>query len=743
MKTLKKKWSLYNILLYVMMLLVIVVIIIMIIGVEFVSFFYRTVYSDFLSGNEQYLSAIVNRQEDDLQMIEDIVAQISLSDDVTRFRLEEQPEKSVKLMEHLKRYTTVSQFFDLLWYQYHGDEYIYNYSSSVRTEYFLERGCVLNGTTASELEEQLMISTEKLRIFPEQLHGGNLLNTYISCEEVTIFLQAIPPGYKDTLIFMVPDSYYDRILASDSADCRTNFLFYDGQIIVSRGTAEISAEELRNLLLRNIGDLKDDTTYVQLPIELEENEYLLSIQHASSGLYYGTLQSMDIFHDKVRTEQWGIMLLILMCIILACFVVIFVSRRIMSKVKGLNLLLNETSYYDLNSIENGIQTLVMTQKEYEKESLILKKTRLIRDFVRGDFVKREDAIAAAGEANLNIDYKEFCIVIIRNRELSNEKKVYSVMLGILAEETSVDGYGIHMINNNRNLFVLFGDSREVLEGILDKMMQIERQYCEEYVVAVSNYHTDFSESSKAYLEADTAFDNHLLLDNSKIIRFSDVAQKNYISLLPGNYLQRLRHAIRSSDKTEVELAVTDICKRIGGESASLYAFRSFYNDIIDILLSEWKGNREKLDAFYNVFTLSQCLNVQDFHALMCEVCNMIIDSQAGKKVKKSDIVQEAITYMKANYQDFNLTMNTLAEHLGVSSVTLSVAFKNEMDSRPSDYLSNLRIEKAKELLHSTTMLVKEISWAVGYEDINVFLRWFKKYTGMTPGQYRESCIENN
>lgn len=741
MKTLKKKWSLYNILLYVMMLLVIVVVIIMIIGVRFVSFFYRTVYSDFLSSNEQYLSAIVNRQEDDLQMIEDIVTQISLSEDVTRFRLEEQPEKSVKLKEHLKRYTTVSQFFELLWYQYHGDEYIYNYSSSVSTEYFLENGCVLSETTTVELEEQLMSSVEKLRILPEQSRGGKLLNTYISCSKLTVFLRAIPPDYKDTLIFMVPDSYYDKLLAAESADCRMNFLYYDGQIIVSRGTAEISAEELRNLLLRNIGDLEDDATYVQLPIELEENEYLLSIQKENSGMYYGTLQSMDIFHDKVRTEQWGIVLLILMCIILACFVVIFVSRRIMSKVKGLNLLLNETSYYDLNSIENGIQTLVMTQKESEKESLTLKKTRLIRNFVRGDFVKREDAIASAGEAQLNIDYEKFCIVILRNRELSNENKVYSMMLGILEEEARVDGYGIHMINNNRNLFVLFGNSQENLEDILDKMMEIERQYCEEYVVAVSNFHTDFSESSKAYLEADTAFDNHLLMDNSKIIRFSDVAQKDYISLIPGNYLQRLRHAIRYSDKIEVELAVTDICKRIGRENASLYAFRTFYNDIIDILLSEWKGNREKLDNFYNVFTLSQCLNIQDFHDLMCEVCNVIIDSQAGKKVKKSDIVQEAITYMKANYQDSNLTMNTLAEHLGVSSVTLSVEFKNEMDSRPSDYLSSLRIENAKELLHSTAMLVKEISLAVGYEDINVFLRWFKKYTGMTPGQYRESSIE--
>ena len=63
-------------------------------------------------------------------------------------------------------------------------------------------------------------------------------------------------------------------------------------------------------------------------------------------------------------------------------------------------------------------------------------------------------------------------------------------------------------------------------------------------------------------------------------------------------------------------------------------------------------------------------------------------------------------------------------------------FKNEMDMRPSDYLANLRMEKAKELLRTSNMLVREISQAVGYEDDRVFLRRFKNYTGMTPGQYR-------
>ena len=70
---------------------------------------------------------------------------------------------------------------------------------------------------------------------------------------------------------------------------------------------------------------------------------------------------------------------------------------------------------------------------------------------------------------------------------------------------------------------------------------------------------------------------------------------------------------------------------------------------------------------------------------------------------------------------------------------LSIEFKSEMEVKPSEYLANLRMEKSKELLRNTDMLVKDISVAVGYEDVVSFVRRFKKYAGMTPGQYREGA----
>ena len=64
-----------------------------------------------------------------------------------------------------------------------------------------------------------------------------------------------------------------------------------------------------------------------------------------------------------------------------------------------------------------------------------------------------------------------------------------------------------------------------------------------------------------------------------------------------------------------------------------------------------------------------------------------------------------------------------------------------MGISPSDYLTSIRMEKAKELLRTTAMKIREISAAVGYDDDHVFTRRFKVYTGRTPSQYRAERSE--
>ncbi|MFM9279662.1 AraC family transcriptional regulator [Paenibacillus jiagnxiensis] len=103
------------------------------------------------------------------------------------------------------------------------------------------------------------------------------------------------------------------------------------------------------------------------------------------------------------------------------------------------------------------------------------------------------------------------------------------------------------------------------------------------------------------------------------------------------------------------------------------------------------------------------------------------------------LVERAMDYMKLTF-DSDLSLERCAEHLGTSPFTLSKAFKQVTGSNYIDFLMRLKIDKAKEMLIGTDMMVNEIAQQIGYRP-SYLNRLFKKLEGVTPGQYREQAIK--
>ncbi|WP_071395004.1 response regulator transcription factor [Bacillus tuaregi] len=99
------------------------------------------------------------------------------------------------------------------------------------------------------------------------------------------------------------------------------------------------------------------------------------------------------------------------------------------------------------------------------------------------------------------------------------------------------------------------------------------------------------------------------------------------------------------------------------------------------------------------------------------------------------LLLQAKEYIDKNY-DKSISLEEVAEQIGISSYYLSKLFKEKFQVTFSDYLKNIRMEKAKEFLLDGTMALKEIALNIGYKDPNYFSRAFKKQTGMSPREYR-------
>lgn len=105
------------------------------------------------------------------------------------------------------------------------------------------------------------------------------------------------------------------------------------------------------------------------------------------------------------------------------------------------------------------------------------------------------------------------------------------------------------------------------------------------------------------------------------------------------------------------------------------------------------------------------------------------------EVKKSP-ADLAVEFMEEHYHE-PISARDVAHGVGVSYTHLAHLFKEVKRCAITDWLNKLRIEKAKVLLKNPNLEVKEVAAKVGFNDSNYFCRFFKKYTGTTPIEYRQ------
>lgn len=196
------------------------------------------------------------------------------------------------------------------------------------------------------------------------------------------------------------------------------------------------------------------------------------------------------------------------------------------------------------------------------------------------------------------------------------------------------------------------------------------------------------------------------------------------------------------------------------------AFPEIKNDIVDII-TQIKSSKLELEAIntiiYNVVLLS-CKTINelgyDIFEIMGEDFNLHFDVKEINNLvqleewllsffykvneyinqKRSNRNQKLLSkvkdYVDGNYSE-NITLTSISKDFGISSGYLSVLFNDYIGQNFIDYLTNLRIQSAKNLLKSTDLKIYEIADRVGYRDAYYFSTAFKKIVGINPTDYRE------
>lgn len=105
--------------------------------------------------------------------------------------------------------------------------------------------------------------------------------------------------------------------------------------------------------------------------------------------------------------------------------------------------------------------------------------------------------------------------------------------------------------------------------------------------------------------------------------------------------------------------------------------------------------------------------------------------------RNRELMEKAVQFIRNHYQE-NINMAVVSNEVSLNYSQFSVAFRDYTGKNFVDYLRDLRISKASELLRTTDLQVREIGKMVGYEDEKHFLKTFKNVKGITPREYRYS-----
>ena len=146
-----------------------------------------------------------------------------------------------------------------------------------------------------------------------------------------------------------------------------------------------------------------------------------------------------------------------------------------------------------------------------------------------------------------------------------------------------------------------------------------------------------------------------------------------------------------------------------------------------MLPDDWDGHFDRV--------LSESLSWKQLHERLCD----LMEKLSGNKLQNGsgDILRQIDEYINKNYAA-RINTQTLSQRFGFVPSYISKLFKQYKGISPSKHLTNIRIEKAKELIRSGMDInIENIASAIGFSDPSYFSRLFRKMTGMLPTEYRD------
>ena len=283
----------------------------------------------------------------------------------------------------------------------------------------------------------------------------------------------------------------------------------------------------------------------------------------------------------------------------------------------------------------------------------------------------------------------------------------------------------------------YEDRIDLVEKARELVARLENRLDAKFRVGIGRI-WEMAEMERSYREALRALNGSL----SRVIHIEDLSQNGvYDEAFPGNNEKRMYRFLEegneegmlqevnfffdwmvehySQDMNNIRLKILEFIiwsEKIAFECGAINYGFSYRRDYLDTAMS--LSTYEELHKW--------------FQEKMVNVCRAIRDQKVDQS---NSAVKKAMVYIQENYSR-DISLDDVSGQVNISPYYFSKIFKDETGENFIEYLTRVRIERAKELLVDANISVKEAGIQSGYSDPNYFSRIFKKQMDMTPSEYK-------
>lgn len=407
--------------------------------------------------------------------------------------------------------------------------------------------------------------------------------------------------------------------------------------------------------------------------------------------------------------------------------------------------------------ENEEKNLLETYFAEMRENTERDKMRLFEKLLMGDLSMGE--ILEAGERfgmNLGAScYKIVLFKILANLEnhvyaeqmvdaCSSVEQAASMMEGVYVFQRGVEGWAFLLTAQDEKSME---ESAKILYQNLKQAMKNYTQL--EYFGGIGSAVPRIRSLKQSFREADRAFAARFVEEANQIISQKEFEKSQMEEGLKmqgvvqiGKSREMLQKFLSNGTREEVKAFSDAYISRIEEENIRSTMVRQYVViDVCIVILSFCErissANRLQEEAEELQKMMQKIHSLSEIKKYVVRLLNEAIelrDAESGRRY--SDLIAAAKKEIENHYMTEEISLNTVAISVGMSPSYFSSIFSKEAGKTFVEYLTEVRIEKAKEFLMCSSMKTSEIGYEVGYKDPHYFSYIFKKVQGCSPKEYR-------